>query len=63
MASYIGRRKFLGRGRLAGCGAGAAAGDAGLDTLFRLNDDCAAAELGRHYGPWGLAAEPWPRTI
>jgi len=34
-----------------------------LDTLFRLNDNCAAAELGRHYGPRGLAAEPWPRTI
>jgi hypothetical protein len=29
----------------------------------RLNDDCAAAELGRHYGPRGLAAEPLSRTI
>src|ERR1700730_16330951 len=34
-----------------------------LDTLFRMNDDCAPAELGRHYGPRGLAAEPWPRTV
>ena len=24
---------------------------------------CARAELGRHHGPWGLAAEPWPRAI
>jgi hypothetical protein len=33
------------------------------DTLFCLNDDYAAAEIGCNYGPRGLAAEPWPRTI
>jgi hypothetical protein len=34
-----------------------------LDRTLHLDDHERPAELGRHHGRRGLAAEPWPRTI